>query len=132
MGYGATGWGWKGLLERKGRPKLLTCASWVLGTVKVYISGRENGGSERGGAFPQSPPARGQRLGAGKPVKVPGAGQPADRGAKAGPDKLTMAGGAVPSRQRVVALQPDPGWAITWGRGRELRRWRLQNWLRAA
>lgn len=28
-----------------------------------------------------------------------------------------MAGGAVPSRQRVVALQPDPGWAITWGRG---------------
>lgn len=105
-------------MERKGRPQLLTRASWVLETVKVYISGRKTE-AQRGAAPSRSPPAHGQRFGAGKPVKVPRAGQPADRGAKAGPNELTMAGGAVPSRQRVVALQPDPGWAITWGRGRE-------------
>lgn len=73
----------------------------------------QNAEAQRGAAPCGSPPAHG----AGEPRKRPRARPPGDRGPKAGPNELTMAGGAVPSRQRVVALQPDPGWAITWGRG---------------
>lgn len=69
--------------------------------------------SERGGALRESPRKGSERFGAGKPGPIPRAGPRT----KTGPSGLTMAGGAVPSRQRVVALQPDPGWAITWGRG---------------
>ena len=70
------------------------------------------------GRRPATVPQRtGQLFGAGKPRQLPRARPPGHRGPKAGPNELTMAGGAVPSRQRVVALQPDPGWAITWGRG---------------
>lgn len=68
---------------------------------------------------------------AGRLSQSPGLYSWGDSGPKAGPKGLTMAGGAVPSRQRVVALQPDPGWAITWGRGRECKRQRLLNWLGA-
>lgn len=59
------------------------------------------------------PPGFPQRKGSGSGpeswARYPGP----NRGPKAGPNELTMAGGAFPSRQRVVALQPDPGWAIT-------------------
>lgn len=73
----------------------------------------ENQDSERGGALRESPRKGSEQFGAGKPGPIPRAGPRT----KTGPSGLTMAGGAVPSRQRVVALQPDPGWAITWGRG---------------
>lgn len=66
---------------------------------------------------------------ASQPGQTPGL---ARRGARAAPRTLTMAGGAVPSRQRVVPLQPGPGWAITWGGG-EGRRWRRRHhWLPSA
>ena len=86
------------------------------GAVKAHIPGQKTE-AQRGAAPSGSPPAHGQLLGAGKPGQLSRARPPGDRGPKAGPNELTMAGGAVPSRQRVVALQPDPGWAITWGRG---------------
>lgn len=103
-------------MERKGRRQLLTRAFWVLATVKANIPGRKTE-AQRGATPAGSPPEREQRFVAGKPGQVPRAGPLEDWAPQAGPNGLTMAGGAVPSRQRVVALQPDPGWAITWGRG---------------
>lgn len=48
-------------MERKGRPQLLTRASWVLGTVKVHTSGRKTE-ARRGAAPSRSAPALGPRL----------------------------------------------------------------------
>lgn len=99
-------------MERKGRLQLLTLASRMPGMVKAHILGRKIE-AQRGAAPSGSPPAHGPRFGAESRARSSGP----DHRPKAAPNELTMAGGAVPSRQRVVALQPDPGWAITWGRG---------------
>lgn len=108
--------GREGTTGEEGTAPTFNTLIWVPGAVKAHIPGQKTK-AQIGAATSRSTSEDWQRFRAGKPVQVPKAGPPGGLGPKARSNELTMAGGAVPSRQRVVPLQPDPGWAITWGRG---------------
>lgn len=111
---------------RKGRLQLLAPRPRCQGAVKSSPSWPENRGL-REARRPAVSQRTGQLFRGRKAASAPRGPAARAPGTEGRPNRLTMAGGAVPSRQRVVALQPDPGWAITWGRGRERKRQRLQH-----